>query len=189
LALKKKAKLVWSGFCEGLQVLEEAVEGLLFLLENPARFEEKRGSLQGDELIAQSIEAHENWSPEAGGEVLEFVEQFAGVGGEDFSSGAGCWSAEVGCEIADREVDFVTYGTHDWDRAGCNGSGYGFFIEFPEVFQAAASTSNYNHIEGRQAAGRRIAKQADGFGDLGSGTFSLNAHGTDDDFDAALAAM
>jgi hypothetical protein len=158
LALEEKPKLVWSGFCDGLQVLEEAVECLLFLLEYAARFEEKRGSLQGDELIAQSIEAHENWSSKAGGEVLEFVEQFAGVGGEDFSGGAWCWSAEVGCEIADGEVDFVSNGTHNGDRAGCNGSGHGFLIEFPEVFQAAASTRHHNHIEGRQAGGRRITK-------------------------------
>jgi len=189
VALKEKAQLVWSGFCGGLQVLEKAVEGLLFLLENPARFQEKRGSLQGDELIVQSIEAHENWSSEAGGEVLEFVEQFGGVSGEDFSGGAGSGGAEVGGKIADCEIDFVTYGAYNGDWAGCDGSGYGFLIEFPEVFQAAASTSHHNHIEWMQAGGRRITKQADGLGDLGGGAFSLNAHGTDDDFDAALAAM
>ena len=189
LALEEKPKLVWSGFCDGLQVLEEAVEGLLSLLEYAARFEEKRGSLQGEELIAQSIEAHENWSSESRGEVLEFVEEFARVGREDFRCCAGRGGSEVGCEIADGEVDFVSHGTNNRDRAGCDGSGYGFLIEFPEVFQTASSSSHHNHIEGRQAGGRWIAKQADGFGDLGGGTFSLNAHGTDDDFDASLAAM
>jgi hypothetical protein len=189
LALKEQPKLVWSGFCEGLEVFEKAVECLLLFLENSARFKEKRGSLQGDELIAQSIEAHENWSSKAGGEVLEFVEQFARIGGEDFSGGAGSRGSEVGGEIANGKIDFVSHGTHDGDRAGCNGSGDGFLIEFPEVFQAAAATSHHNHIEGGQAGGRRIAKQADGFGDLGSGTFSLNSHGTDDDFDASLTAV
>jgi hypothetical protein len=189
LALEEKPKLVWSGFCDGLQVLEEAVECLLSLLEYAARFEEKRGSLQGDELIAQSIEAHENWSSEAGGEVLEFVEEFGGVGGEDFRCSAGSGCAEVGCEIADCEIDFVSNGTHDRDRAGCHGSGDGFLIEFPEVFQAAAATSHHNHIEGGQAGGRWIAKQSDGLGDLGGGTFSLNAHRTDHDFDPALTAV
>jgi hypothetical protein len=80
VALEEKPKLVWSGFCEGLEVLEKAVECLLLFLENSARFKEKRGSLQGDELVAQSIEAHENWSSESCGEVLEFVEQFGGIG-------------------------------------------------------------------------------------------------------------
>jgi hypothetical protein len=83
----------------------------------------------------------------------------------------------------------MSNGTHNGDWAGCDGSGYGFLIEFPKVFQAAASTSNYNHIEGRQAAGRWIAKQSDGLGDFGGCAFSLNAHGTDDDFDASLAAV
>jgi hypothetical protein len=172
-----------------LEVLEKAVECLLLFLENSARFKEKRGSLQGDELVAQSIEAHENGTSEAGGEVLEFVEQFARVSGEDFSGGAGCWSAEVGCKIADGEIDFVSNGTHNGDWAGCDGSGYGFLIEFPEVFQTAAATSHHNHIEGGQGGGGRIAKKANGLGDLGSGTFSLNAHGTDDDFDASLTAV
>jgi hypothetical protein len=189
LALKEQPKLVWSGFCEGLQVVEKPVEGLLPLLENSARFKEKRGSLQGDELVVQSIEAHENGTSEAGGEVLEFVEKFGGVSGEDFRGGAGSRGSEVGGEIANGKIDFVTYGAHDRDRAGCHGARHHFFIEFPEVFQAAASTSHYNHIEGRQAAGRWIAKQANGFGDLGGCAFSLNSHRTDDDFDASLTAV
>ena len=121
--------------------------------------------------------------------MLEFVEQFTRVGGEDFRCSAGSGRAEVGGEIADCEIDFVSNGAHDRDRAGCHGARDRFFIEFPEVFQAAATTSHHNHIEGGQAGGRWIAKQADGLGYLGGGTFSLNPHRTYDNFDASLAAV
>ena len=57
-----------------------------------------------------------NWTAQAGGQVRELFEDFAGIGGEDFGSGARGGSAEISNEVGDGEIDLVPHGAYNRDR-------------------------------------------------------------------------
>jgi hypothetical protein len=116
LALEGEAVGLEGAVGSGDQVVGEAVEGLAVLAEAAGRFEKKRSSMKGLELVFQKIEARVDMAAQAGGEVGELFQNLGGVGREDFGGGAGRWGAEVGDEVRDGEIDLVSHGAHHGDR-------------------------------------------------------------------------
>src|SRR5688572_6018600 len=59
--------------------------------------------------------------------------------GDKLSRCAWCCGAEICDEIADGEINLVPDGGDDGQRRIKNGAGHGFFVERPEILQAAAA--------------------------------------------------
>ena len=59
--------------------------------------------------------------------------------GDDFGGGARRGGAQVGDKIADGEIDFMADGGYDGQGGFKNGASDDFFVEGPEVFEAAAA--------------------------------------------------
>jgi len=67
--------------------------------------------------------------------------------GDQFCGGAGGRGTQVGHEVADGKVDFVSYSRDDRQVGFKNGTGYDFFVERPQVFEASSASGDDDGLE------------------------------------------
>ena len=91
-------------------------------------------------------------------------------------SGSRCGRANVRREIRDGEVDFVPDGTHRGDGAGRESPRDDLLVEGPQIFQAAATARDDEHVDRRSRAAPRDPSR-----DLLRGAVSLHPRGDDED--------
>ena len=126
-----------------LDISQEAVlqiiEVLQFLVEHAAGMDAPQAFRKLMQFLQVLIEA----AGDNAKEVLGGIGHEAAAGekplGEEFGGSTGSGSAEIGDKIADGKIDFVAHGRDDRDRGVENGSCDAFFVEGPEVFEAAAT--------------------------------------------------
>ena len=80
--------------------------------------------------------------------------------------------AAIGGKIGERDVGLVPDAGDDGNRTVANGTGQGFVVECPEVFQAASSSAEDQGVTFKSFAG-----PINGRGDLGRGRVALNQRG------------
>jgi hypothetical protein len=165
------------------------------LIEIEAVFAEEAGGFlpstvlsQAEEFAAGVFQMGESGAAQAAGRGGEGFAEGVGVGGEDFGGGTGGGGAEVGNEVADGEVDFVADGTDNWEGTGGDGVGENFFVELPEVFEAATTASEDQDIEGELLLGV-IVEGGEGLDHFSGGSAALDADGEEDDFGAGAASL
>lgn len=64
-----------------------------------------------------------------------------------FSGCAGGWGSEVGDEVGDGGVGFMSNGRNHGDIGGCDGAGDHFFVESPKIFEASATSTDDEGID------------------------------------------
>src|SRR5688572_28832719 len=74
--------------------------------------------------------------------------------GDDLGGSAGGGGTDIGNEVADGEIDFVSDGRNDRDGGLINGASDDFFVEGPEILEAAAATGEENQIEPARRVGQ-----------------------------------
>ena len=72
-------------------------------------------------------------------------------------------------------------GGNDRHHAGRDGAGDKLFVEFPQVFEAAATAGHDDDIDCGESAARRIGKLRNGPCDFHGGPASLHANGRNED--------
>ena len=107
--------------------------------------------------------------------------------GNDQSLGrfAGGEGSNVGDQVAEGNVDFVTDARDDRDRAGVDRAADDFFVEGPEVFDAASPACDDDHVGGIGESFDGI----DGVGDFFRRTGPLDFGRKDHDLQIAPAAV
>ena len=90
---------------------------------------------------------------------------------------------QVGDEVGDGEVGFVTDATHDRDRRSSNGPRHPLVIECPKILDAAPAAAHHQHV-----ALRALPSDANRAGNALGGPVSLDRSGIDHDRDAGHAA-
>ncbi len=83
----------------------------------------------------------------------------------------------------------MSHGGNDRHRAGCDGAGDNLFVEFPQVFEAAAAAGHDNDVDRGKSAARRIGKLFDRLCDFHRGPASLHADRRDEDGDMRCAPL
>ena len=110
--------------------------------------------------------------------------------GDQFGGGAGGSGAEIGHKVADGKVDFVSDGGDDGEGGMEDSAGDAFFVEGPEVFEAAAASREEDKVKTIVRVGAApVVEQFDGTGDVFGGTSALHAAGGEDEFQAGMAAL
>jgi hypothetical protein len=126
----------------------EFVEVLLAVAEDARGLAAIKALLGLLEFFAAPLKALAGEALEAGVEFGEGVGGGEGGCGDLFGGGAGCGGAEVSGEVGNGEVDFVADSADDGKFGGDDGAGGEFFVEGPEVFEAAAAAGEEDEVEG-----------------------------------------
>ena len=103
--------------------------------------------------------------------MADTLQQRVAVRSQQFGSSSRGRGAYVGDKIADAGICFMPYGADHWRAAGGNGTGQGFFIEAPEIFQRAAAAGQDYGVEAAAIG------QLQGVNDLRAGLIALNLGG------------
>ena len=74
-------------------------------------------------------------------EAFNFRYQLGPIRAHQFSGGGGRGCALVGDEIGDGEIRFMSDAAHDGNRTSVDRARDDFFVEFPQVFDAATPTT------------------------------------------------
>src|SRR3989454_8304837 len=69
------------------------------------------------------------------------------IGGNGLGGGGGSWRADIGDEVCDGEIGLVTDAGDDGHAAGVDGAGDDFFVEWPQLFDGAAATSENDDVD------------------------------------------
>jgi hypothetical protein len=116
-------------------------------------------------------------------QIGQVVKQGIAVGAGQFGGGGRGGGAQVGRKIGDGEIGFMADAGDDGDRRGVDGAGNAFFIEGPEVFDAAAAATDDDRVA------IALASLFDGVGNFGAGTFTLDGRGKQRDRNVRCAPV
>src|SRR5215204_2218574 len=75
---------------------------------------------------------------------------------DNFCCSAGGGGADVGHKITDRIIDLMADGRDHWQFRMKNGASDDFFVESPQVFEAAASSAQQDEIETEARTGSTL---------------------------------
>lgn len=117
----------------------QVIEALREVVEPAARMETLQARGGGEEFFAAICETKKEKLAQATCRAFDEFDTGENVLGDDFRGGAGSGRADVGDEITDSEVDFVADGGDNGNGRFEDGARDGFFVERPEIFQAAAA--------------------------------------------------
>ncbi|EXI84391.1 MAG: hypothetical protein AW11_03867 [Candidatus Accumulibacter regalis] len=113
----------------------------------------------------------------------ETSEQGCLRGGGEFGRRRGCRRTLIGGEVSEGEIGFVADSADHRQRAGADRPRHALVIERPEVFHAAAATTDDQHV-----AVAALAGAANGVGNLRAGAVALHRRRVDDDAQLRRAA-
>ncbi len=168
----------------------QIIQALLAVAEDAVGAAAFEGAFGGVNFLAGALEFYAEKALGAVVEVSNFLAAGAGAFGDQLGGGAGGSGAEVGDEIANGKIDFVADGADDGEAGVEDGAGDFFFVEGPEVFEAAAAAGDEDEVEGvLRVGGGPVVEGADGAGDFLGGSSSLDAAGGEEDFEGGLAAF
>src|SRR5215831_12303575 len=132
------------------------------------------------EALLRVAHAIEQLAAEPARATFQITDKIDHVAHNQFCCRAWRRRAKIGDEIANRKIDFVSYGGDDWNFGRGNRSGDNFFVELPKVFNAAAAARDDDQIDRREIfAGFRELADCDR--DFLRRTSSLNADRADQD--------
>src|SRR5262245_21025972 len=139
-------------------------------------------TLQGLACVIESLlrvaQAVEQLAPQRARATLDLSLEIDYVRDNQFGGGTRSGGAQVGDKIADSEIDFVTDRRDNWHNGvkyrACND----FFIELPQIFDAAANACHNHEIDRRKRLVRHC-QLANGNGDFLRCAASLYTHRID----------
>ncbi len=141
----------------------------------------RQSALGGFEIAALGFEraAHGDGEPKL--ELAGDLDEIGIFRHGPFGGLRGRGRARVGDEIDQRPVGLVADGGDDGNGARGHGADDDFLVEAPEIFQAAATAGDDQHVGARDFAARLNGiEAAHGGRDLGGAAFALHAHGPDE---------
>lgn len=160
----------------GLQMAEERegefVEGLLAGIEPAAGVAQESGGEAALKFFLFVQDGGAEMLLLAAGEMLKTTEEIGAIGGGEFGGCTGGGRAQVGDKIRDGKIGLVSHGRNHRENAAGDGAGDDFFVERPEIFNAASSATNDEKIDGRV-----FLKLIDGGSDFLGGAFALDFDG------------
>jgi hypothetical protein len=135
-------------------------------------------------VLHASLEFLAGAQGEACGQPGNALEQLGAFGTDQFGGGGRCGCAPVGDEVRDGEVGFVADASDDRNRACAYRPRHDFFVESPQVLDAATAAHQQHDIASAEPAGNFERS-----GDLLRRPFTLDLHGKDHHFDGWVAPV
>src|SRR5262249_49681399 len=129
------------------QALAGEVETLRGFADTFGGFAEEGGASEELKAAALASDEGEECALHLSTQATEVGEELGGVRNEQLRSGAGSRGAQVGNEISDREIDFVSHGGDDGDGRSRNGAGHGFLVELPQILHASPTPCDEDDID------------------------------------------
>ena len=168
----------------GLEILAQVVETLGPLPDDTAWLAQGVAGGEAGEVAAVIAEDLSGSAFEPGAEGGDFVAPLGPVAGEKLGGSAGGGRAQIGDKVGDGEVGLMSHGGDGGHAARGQGAGDDFFVEGPEVFEAAATAGDDEEIDLLPGA-----EGGDGFGDFLRGAGALDADAPNEDADAGGTAL